>query len=70
MLNGSDIPSLTFGNERPSTTTISTIAVQSGKARIVIALLHAGTKISFKVRYCLGLEIQYIPKNKFICLNF
>ena len=50
MLNGSDLPSLTFGNERPSTTTISTIAVQSGKARIVIALLHAGTKISFKVR--------------------
>ena len=48
-MNGPELSSLTYGNERPSTTTISTIAVQSGKARIVIALLHAGSKISFKV---------------------
>lgn len=30
----------------PSTTTISTIAVQSGNARIVIALLQVSNKIS------------------------
>ena len=32
-----------------NTTTISTIAVQSGQARIVIALLKAGHKLQFKV---------------------
>uniref|UniRef100_A0A6P7GLA1 Coiled-coil domain-containing protein 141-like n=1 Tax=Diabrotica virgifera virgifera TaxID=50390 RepID=A0A6P7GLA1_DIAVI len=31
------------------TTTISTIAVQSGKTRIVIALLHCGDWISLKI---------------------
>lgn len=43
-------------NEMPSTssamaktTTISTIAVQSGKTRIVIALLHVGFLISLKM---------------------
>ena len=48
-LNDSDMPALVYGNGKTSTTTISTIAVQSGKARIVIALLQAGSKMSFKV---------------------
>ena len=48
-LNDSDMPALVNGNGKASTTTISTIAVQSGKARIIIALLHAGSKMSFKV---------------------
>ena len=48
-LNDSDMPALVYSNGKTSTTTISTIAVQSGKARIIIALLHAGSKMSFKV---------------------
>ena len=48
-LNDSDMPQLVNGNGKTSTTTISTIAVQSGKARIIIALLQAGSKMSFKV---------------------
>ena len=48
-LNDSDMPALAYGNGKASTTTISTIAVQSGQARIIIALLHAGSKMSFKV---------------------
>ena len=48
-LNDSDMPALVYGNGKTSTTTISTIAVQSGKARIIIALLQAGSKMSFKV---------------------
>lgn len=43
------IPSAATSTATANTTTISTIAVQSGKTRIVIAIMRSGPKLSIKV---------------------
>ncbi len=44
-----DLAIMRHAPSKPSTTTISTIAMQSGKTKVVIALLQSGTKIRLKV---------------------